>query len=271
MRRAGRRVSLVLHLVAPLLAAASGQERAPEPPRIADNSFLVEEAYNQEAGVVQHIGAFRRAADGGWLFTFTQEWPAPSQRHQLSYTAPLVSGATGGTGVGDVALNYRYQALGHDDARVWLAPRLSITLPTGDAASGRGLGGTGVQANLPLSVEVSRTLVTHWNAGGTLTRARDEQGLRRSLRSVSAAASAIWLLAPTLNLMLETTWERGESFDAGTVRTDGRFTVLPGVRGAINLASGMQIVPGAGVPFVRSEGRTDRDLFLYLSVEHAFR
>jgi hypothetical protein len=40
---------------------------------------------------------------------------------------------------------------------------------------------------------------------------------------------------------------------------------------AINLASGMQIVPGAGVPFVRSGGRTEHDLFLYLSVEHSFR
>jgi hypothetical protein len=33
----------------------------------------------------------------------------------------------------------------------------------------------------------------------------------------------------------------------------------------------MQIVPGIGVPFVRSEGRTERDLFLYFSLEHSFR
>jgi hypothetical protein len=261
-----------LMILLPLAAVpAPAQERA-EPPRIADNSFLVEEAYNQETGVVQHIGAFRRAPDGSWLFGFTQEWPAPSQKHQLSYTAPLVSSRLGGTGVGDLAINYRYQMAGHDDARVWFAPRLSVVLPTGDAASGRGLGGPGVQTNLPLSVELTKTLVTHWNAGAAVTRAPDGQGLRRSLRSLAAAASAIWLATPTLNLMLESVWERGESFDAGdVVRTDGRFIVMPGVRGAINLASGMQIVPGVGVPFVRSAGRTEHDLFLYLSVEHSFR
>ena len=39
-----------------------------------DNSFLVEEAFNQEAGVFQNIfGAARR--NGHWGATFTQEWP----------------------------------------------------------------------------------------------------------------------------------------------------------------------------------------------------
>ena len=264
------RVGFVLLPVA--ATPAQAPERPKEPPPIADNSFLVEEAYNQEAGVVQHIGAFRRAPDGSWNFTFTQEWPAPSQRHQLSYTAPIVSSGPDGTGVGDLMLNYRYQAVGHDEARVWFAPRLSLALPTGDAAAGRGLGGPGLQTNLPLSVELTRTLVTHWNLGGTATRARDVTGARRTLRSLTAAASAIWLVAPIFNLMLESTWERTESFDVGdVVRTDGRFTVLPGVRGAINLSSGMQIVPGVGVPFVRSGGRTEHDLFLYFSVEHSFR
>ena len=31
----------------------------PAPPGIADNSFLIEEAYNQEHGVVQHISTLR--------------------------------------------------------------------------------------------------------------------------------------------------------------------------------------------------------------------
>src|SRR2546430_2035386 len=62
---------------------------------IMDNSFLVEEAYNQERGVVQHIAtAFynvnRRAGpdDEAWNLTFTQEWPVFSQTHQFSYTVP---------------------------------------------------------------------------------------------------------------------------------------------------------------------------------------
>ena len=47
-------------------------------PGIQDNSFLVEEAYNQEFGVVQHISGFTRFWDSkDWAYTFTQEWPVP--------------------------------------------------------------------------------------------------------------------------------------------------------------------------------------------------
>ncbi|HET9012389.1 MAG TPA: hypothetical protein VFN38_11280, partial [Gemmatimonadaceae bacterium] len=119
--------------------------------------------------------------------------------------------------------------------------------------------------------ELTNAVVTHWNAGYTATRARDA-GARRTLRALNAAASAIFLVAPTLNLMLESTWDRTESFDvASATRFDEHLTIMPGLRGAINLASGMQIVPGIGLPFVRSGGTTERDLFLYFSVEHAFR
>jgi hypothetical protein len=274
-----RRTAYATLLLPSLLAAshlgAQTSTRVPEakaPPRISDNSFLVEEAYNQEAGVVQHISNFRRAPDGAWLFTFTQEWPAPSQRHQLSYTLPLLSTPESGRGPGDVMLNYRYQALGKDDERVWLAPRISAILPTGSSRDGRGAGGIGVQLELPLSVALSDKLVTHWNAGGTLTHARALGGLTRATRGVNAAASAIWLVAPTVNLMLESVWELVESLDdAGARGAEEHFVVLPGVRAALNLSSGMQIVPGIGMPIGIGPARGQRDLFLYLSVEHAFR
>ncbi|HEY3168477.1 MAG TPA: hypothetical protein VGK57_14685, partial [Candidatus Binatia bacterium] len=58
---------------------------------IEDNSFLIEEAYNQEPGVVQHIftAAYTTTRGRhGWSFTFTQEWPVFSLEHQLSYTIP---------------------------------------------------------------------------------------------------------------------------------------------------------------------------------------
>src|SRR5262245_46967893 len=43
---------------------------------IHDNSFLVEEAYNQEHGVVQHINNFIYLAQTkSWAYSFTQEWP----------------------------------------------------------------------------------------------------------------------------------------------------------------------------------------------------
>lgn len=43
---------------------------------IEDNSLLIEEAYNQEPGVVQHISTVAYNNDShqrGWTFSFTQE------------------------------------------------------------------------------------------------------------------------------------------------------------------------------------------------------
>ncbi|PYP76820.1 MAG: hypothetical protein DMD35_17160 [Gemmatimonadetes bacterium] len=239
---------------------------------ISDNSFLIEEAYNQEAGVVQHISNYRRARDGAWLATFTQEWPLGGQRDQLSYTLPFQSSDGSGGSIGDVALNCRRQVLGQDDDPVWFAPRLSLVVPSGSARKGTGAGGPGLQVNLPLSVLVDRALVTHWNAGASVTRARSASGRRGTIRSVSAGASAIWLAAPTFNVMLEAAWDRTEALgDVGARAAEDHFVVLPGVRAAINLPRDVQIVPGVGVPIGVGPSRGERDLFLYLSVEHPFR
>ncbi len=267
------RVALLLSL-GPVLAAQAppNGEGKPTPPTISDNSFLVEEAYNQEAGVVQHILTYRRTREREWELSFTQEWPMPSQRHQLSYTVAALSAPGQGTGVGDALLNYRYQAVGRDDERVWFSPRLSAILPTGSVRDGRGAGGPGMQVNLPVSVSLSDAVVTHWNAGATISRVRNAAGTRRTSRGANAAASAIWLLAPTFNLMLETAWDRSTSLDdSGQMTTADNLVVLPGLRGAFNLPSGMQIIPGLGVPIGVGPSRGSRDLFLYLSVEHSFR
>ena len=275
-----RKSPLIVALIALGATASYGQtspakpsaSESKAPAKISDNSFLVEEAYNQEAGVVQHIANVRRFPYGSFLFTFTQEWPAPGQRHQVSYTAPVLGGGRAGTGIGDLVLNYRYQLLGKDEEKVWMAPRVSAILPTGSVAEGRGSGGPGVQVNLPLSIEISDALVTHWNAGATLTRAHALNGVRENTRDLNAAASAIWLLSPTFNLMLEASWERDESLDDVGVRSaEGRFVILPGIRAAINTPSGMQIVPGFGVPINVGTGGGERDLFFYLSVEHRFK
>ncbi len=86
--------------------AASGA--ASRPWEITDNSFLIEEAFNQETGVFQNIFTWTRGRSGVWDGSFTQEFPAPGMAHQLSYTLPF--GGTGdASGVGDLMLNYRYQ------------------------------------------------------------------------------------------------------------------------------------------------------------------
>ncbi len=118
--------ALILSTLVPLQCLAEG------PKKIQDNSFLVEEAYNQEAGVVQHIqSVMYNQKTKDWFYTFTQEWPVPDETHQLSYTIPVTRLANpGATGVGDIVLNYRYQAVLKE--HVAFAPRLSVILPTGD-------------------------------------------------------------------------------------------------------------------------------------------
>ena len=71
-----------------LAALCQSQSPAKGPAPIQDNSFLVEEAYNQERGVVQHISTFSRMWNSrDWTYSFTQEWPGPRNwRHQFSYT-----------------------------------------------------------------------------------------------------------------------------------------------------------------------------------------
>src|SRR4026208_2498062 len=96
------------------MAVVCRADEVPEPlaKGIQDNSFFVEEAYNQEAGVVQHIFNFlwnvdllKGPEDRDYGFVFTQEWPVFSQTHQFSYTVPyaFLDTANGSTdGIGDI-------------------------------------------------------------------------------------------------------------------------------------------------------------------------
>jgi hypothetical protein len=221
-------------LVVILLAAAPLVAEAPiSAPGIADNSFLLEEAYNQETGVVQHISTFSRPFSGGWSYTFTQEWPVPAQTHQLSLTVPLQS-VDGTMGLGDVALNYRWQALDGVRGPVAFSPRASLLLPTGSSARGRGAGGAGVQVNLPVSARLGGRWVSHTNLGATWIRSADnEQGHEAHTRGLSAGQSLVWLARRDFNLLLELAWTRAERVRAPAL-TDWSDTLYlsPGVRWA---------------------------------------
>jgi hypothetical protein len=239
--------------------------------QIQDNSFLIEEAYNQERGVVQHIGTFNRANGGDWEFSFTQEWPLGGIKHQLSYTIPVQRSSVTGTGVGDVALNYRHQLAGSPEAATIIAPRLSLILPTGSDEVERGSGGVGLEANLPLSLVVGPGLVTHWNAGVTVTpSARNTLGQSATTTSLNLGASAIWLLRPSFNLLVEALWlSTAAVVGEGTTSNERVGYLSPGARMAFDLAGDLQIVPGLAYTFELGSAADDA-LFLYLSFEHPF-
>ena len=235
---------------------------------IEDNSFLIEEAYNQETGVIQHISAFMLDRESRtWVYTFTEEWPVLSRTNQASITLPLLGDGGDTPRLGDVQLNYRYQAW--DGPRLAVSPRLTAILPTG-AASPVGAGGFGVQVNLPVSVTlVEQMLVSHANLGATLVpRAADASDNHASTWGWNGGASLIWLLGARFNVMFEATYTRTDAV-AGPDMTEAQSSLWlsPGLRGAIDIGK-LQIVPGLAVPIGAGPSAGQVGVFAYLSFEH---
>lgn len=262
-----------------LLTPGLWAEDRPDPlaKGIQDNSFLVEEAYNQEAGVVQHIFGLSREInklpgkdDRDWNFGFTQEWPFFSQRHQVSYSVPYsrLHGAGGRErGGGDIMLNYRYQALFENDSTPAFAPRLSLILPTGDEDKGLSDDTLGYQINLPLSKIVHNRLTLHANAGMTLFPDLND----RNPLSYSLGGSAIYAVTRDFNLMLEVVGEWSETVERNR-KMDREFSAIlaPGARYALNLKAG-QLVLGVAALIGLNHSAPDYGAFFYLSWEHRFR
>jgi hypothetical protein len=231
------------------LAARPAAAQPADTWEILDNSFLVEEAFNQERGIFQNIFSWTRTGAGAWQGSFTQEWPAPAMRHQLSYTIPF-SRADGTGGVNDTLLNYRFQLMEEGPGRPAMSPRLSLSLPTGNEDRGRGAGALGLQINVPASKQFGN-LYVHGNAG--LTWIHDVE------RTPFLAGSAIWRAWPMFNLMLEAVGEIDES-----------FTISPGFRRGWNFGD-RQLVVGLALPVTRSGGSSDAALLTYFSYELPFR
>jgi hypothetical protein len=242
MRNRAGIVAFVLAL-APLSAAAQ------TPYGIVDNSFLVEEAFNQEPGIFQNIATMRWQRRE-WVGSFTQEWPFPNMTHQLSFTLPF-GRVSDRTSVGDILINYRYQLLEETDRRPAFSPRLSVILPSAPSDSALATDGVGWQINLPFSKR-SGDWYFHWNGG--LTYYTDDV-------SPFVAGSVIWQASQTLNFMLEAVAESGD------VRA---FTLSPGVRYAWNPGKA-QVVVGVAAPITRSEERNTGSVFGYFSYELPFK
>jgi hypothetical protein len=267
---------------------------------IEDNSFLIEEAYNQESGVVQHIFAAQwgqnhdeQPHQRGWNLNFTQEWPIVSQRHQFSYSIPFSFIRTGGDhqdGLGDILLNYRLQVLEESPQIPAFAPRFSLILPTGSRDEGTGDGVVGYQWNLPFSKKLGPRFAMHANLGLTylpdvrvpvdaeLGSEADDHTVQirrlspaHSLASYNVGASAIVALFPRIHLMLEWVGVFEENLnEQGKKEHDFNVVISPGVRAAVVNRDQLQIVLGVAVPVGLTRPADDYAVFLYFSVEHDF-
>jgi hypothetical protein len=119
---------------------------------------------------------------------------------------------------------------------------------------------------------LSNEIVTHWNAGATVTpSAPAPLGGSATTRTLKFGASAVWLFRPSVNFLLETVVD-----DSKVMLADGRlagetgWVLNPGIRGALDLGN-LQIVPGVAYTIGLGAGRDQNALFLYLSLEHPFR
>jgi hypothetical protein len=270
---------LVLSLASVWLLSFNGYAQSEKidlfSPAIEDNSMFIEEAYNQEERVVQHISnlIFLPNLRDNFSCAFTQEWPAFGMKHQLSYTL-LYNSFNKGTnnGFGDVMINYRYQ-LSYKRSFAACSPRLSLIIPTGNKDKGLGSGSWGLQVCLPISKRWTNRFINHFNAGTTwLFKVKDaEVNYGKPLISYFAGISSIWLVSEKFNLMLEclnnVNANPGLNNKADYVN---QTIIAPAFRYAININK-LQIVPGLSVPVsIEKNSKTEVGALLYLSFEHPY-
>src|SRR6187455_218452 len=116
-------------------------------PSIEDNSMLIEEAFNQEAGIIQHISNFVFSG-GNFGYNYTQEIPLADVKHQFSFGVSYASLKKPENlsqftknyltnGLGDVFLNYRPMIWGKNDWAL-VIPRFTVIVPTGNSRYGLG-------------------------------------------------------------------------------------------------------------------------------------
>ncbi|HEY0810033.1 MAG TPA: hypothetical protein VGD49_07715 [Longimicrobiales bacterium] len=246
---------------APLAAQRTGLDSR-RPFEISDNSFLVEEAFNQEAGIFQNILLFQWPNSREWSLEFTQEWPVGSQRHQFSYTIPVervVDGVDADIRRGTIALNYRYQLTTEESWFAATSPRMSFLFPDAPEDDRH----FGLQFNLPLSKQFAN-LYVHANAGLTIDGISSDAGADTRPH---VAGSLIYRLLPMVHLMFESVYRVNEH-DLPTGNNDS-WVISPGVRAGWNLGD-KQLVLGIAVPIgVLHDGET-QNLLAYLSYELPF-
>jgi hypothetical protein len=256
-------------------------------PVIEDNSMLIEEAFNQEAGVIQHISNLI-VDKGSLMYTYTPEIPLSGDKHQISFTVgyssikkqSVTETNSRAQGFGDILVSYRPLLCGKNDWAL-VIPRFTLIIPTGDPRTGSGDGAWGGQFKLAVTKRITRSITTHYNAGYTyLSRARyytvlydqPELTARKDLSGYNWGASAIWSVVPRFNVMLEYVSALQDKYaDDGAVQHRRySYIINPGFRFAFETGK-VQIVPGLGIPLnFTGDGYPKAGTFFYLSIEPSY-
>lgn len=235
---------------------------------IQDNSFLVEEAYNQEPGVVQFINVYQKNKETkDWTYTFINEIPMGLQDHQFSYELPFVhTESPDQTDVADIKVNYRYEFFRGD--KIVTTGRFSLTTPTGKYDKGMGTGQVGSEISLISSIIISDKWVQHWNLGASFVPKAKIAGDRSADNSrFFFANSNVYLFSDNLNFMLEAVASSSEKTVADkTTEWSPSVILSPSLRYAIDY-NDWQFVPGFAVPTGVGPSAGEVQYLVYLSIE----
>jgi len=283
---------MLVFLATLIVSDAAGQEQNPRAYKrgsysyygelkIEDNSFLLDEAFNQDKGVMQFISNFSwsNLNSNCMVYSFTHEIPVVNNHHQASYTLQYnfnqPFGKTHYSGPGDLILSYSYMAAGKDD-RVMIIPQINLIVPTGDPAKGLGNGGFGGKLGLAITKRFSRTIVTHYNFSETMiyqadyltTLQSESRKAEKNIKVRTYAASVIWYPTSRLNLMFESVANHLSDTNAnGSPLRTWQAIGNPGVRFAVDLHKAI-LVSGASFPFTVGGDSLDQPgVFIYLSLE----
>lgn len=235
---------------------------------VEDNSFLVEEAYNQEPGVVQFINVWQKSdKTKDWTYTFINEIPMGSQNHQFSYELPVSHlDSNDKTQMEDIKFNYRYEFLRNDT--VVTTGRLSVTTASGDYKKGFGSGAMGYEASLISSVKITDKWIQHWNLGAGITpKAKNTSDQSADNSKFFWAVSQVYLFTDSLNFMVELAGNHSQETDGADSASWSQEAVLsPSVRYAID-AGDWQFVPGLALPYGIGPKAGQNQTLVYLSIE----
>lgn len=246
------------------------------PESITGNTFLIEDAYNQDARVVQHIlkFSFTKPSDENLIF-FAQEWPLFSHAHQIGfsfYYAWLLRGEDVVVPIRPLSVNYRYQLVDEDQWAA-MAPRISIVLPL---KKDYPYGNIGYQFNVPVSKRVHEKWIAHVNAGVMLQPKVDVNlPEKKNIYSYHAGAGLYWLLHPKFNITLEWLSEFRDDYVwdddwGGEIKKNYSIHwINPGVRFAFH-AGPVEFVPGFCVPLQVHGKKKPKTAYLSVSMEHPF-
>lgn len=235
-----------------------------EPMSIEDNSFLIEEAFNQSSGVIQYT-LINQLTNGSTNFNFECEFPLKRELHQLSFSIPAKLDQSF-FGLEDLVISYRPLLSGRH-RWVMVAPRFSLVIPTGKFSRGFGSGLFGLEWNLALTKRLSRGLITHVNLGSShllnnteLATLPEDKTRENRLQNRFAGASLILALARNCDFMTE--------FKAtNEVKGNWNLAANPGFRFLLKVKE-FAIVPGISSPLEWRSGKPMlSQILVYLSIE----